>query len=154
MIGKCLVSLKTIPKPALLFIVCLMCEILTEFSTNVAMANIIIPVLAELCQEIEINPLYLMFPAALTTSMAFHTSAGTPGNAFVASLINIPKKDMILSGIGPSVITLLTYWSSFHTYGALFYEGLNNDTMTMEWAKTNASLKSVYNKDLLLYRNS
>lgn len=118
----------------ILLVVCLACQILTEFLTNVAAANIILPLLAELCVKFEINPLHLMLPAALSISMAFHSSIGTPGNAYVAILINIPKKVMIYCGIGPSIITLLTYWSTFPTYGIIFYGELNTFP---EWATNN-----------------
>lgn len=119
----------------ILFIVCLACQILTEFLTNVAAANIILPLLAELCTKYEVNPLHLMLPASLSMSMAFHSSIGTPGNAYVAILVNIPKRVMIYCGIGPTIITLLTYWSTFPTYGVIFY---GNHTIPY-WATNNST---------------
>lgn len=133
-IGKFGNYLKDVPPLGILFIVCLVCQIFTEFSSNVAAANIILPLLAQLCyplcENIKINPLYLMFPAAISISMSFHTSIGTPANAYVADLINIPKKVIFYCGFGPSIITLLTYWSTFPTYGTFLYKELNNATVT------------------------
>lgn len=117
----------------LLLAVCLVCQIFTEFVTNIVAANIILPFLAALCQKNERNPLFYMFPAALSISMAFHSSIGTPGNAYTAGLINIPKKELFFCGIGPSIITLLTYWTTFPTYGAVFYPNLNT---FQDWTKT------------------
>lgn len=48
MIANSLNILGDLPKPAILFIVILIAEFLTAFSSNVAIANIIIPVLAEM----------------------------------------------------------------------------------------------------------
>lgn len=106
----------------LLLVVCSVCQIFTEFISNVAAANIILPFLAAYCTRYQRNPINFMFPAALSINMAFHTRIGTPGNAYVAGLINIPTKELLFAGIGPSIITLLTYWSTFPTYGVLFYE--------------------------------
>lgn len=127
--GKYIKDIQNVPPLGLLFVVCLVCQICTEFLSNVAAANIILPFLAELCKKSEGKALYLMFPAALSISMAFHSSIGTPGNAYVAGLINISKKDLFYCGIGPSFITLLTYWSTFPTYGTFIYEELNNATV-------------------------
>lgn len=120
----------------LLLAVCLVCQIFTEFVSNIVAANIILPLLAALCQKNERNPIFYMFPAALSISMAFHSCIGTPGNAYTAGLINIPKKELFFCGIGPSIITLLTYWSTFPTYGAVFYENLNT---FQDWTPTRNS---------------
>lgn len=47
-LGEILSGLKPLPVLALLFIICLTGQILTEFTTNAAVANILLPVLAEL----------------------------------------------------------------------------------------------------------
>ncbi len=47
-LGDVLSGLKPLPVIALLFIICLTGQILTEFTTNAAVANVILPVLAEM----------------------------------------------------------------------------------------------------------
>lgn len=71
-LGEVLSGLKPLPVLALLFIICLAGQFLTEFTTNAAVANVILPVLAELALAIEIHPMYLMYPATLSCCMAFH----------------------------------------------------------------------------------
>lgn len=95
MLGNSLVGLKSLPPFLLLFIVCLTAQTLTEFTSNVAIANILLPVLAEMSIATEMHPLYLMFPAALSCCMAFHMPVGTPPNAIVASVVHIRTKDMV-----------------------------------------------------------
>lgn len=95
MIGQSLTGLKTLPFPLVVILICLTAQILTEFTSNVAIANILLPVLAQLSVEMEVHPLSLMFPAALSCSMAFHLPVGTPPNAIVAGLANISTKDMV-----------------------------------------------------------
>lgn len=95
MLGTSLVGLKDLPPMLLLFIVCLTAQTLTEFTSNVAIANILLPVLAEMSIATEMHPLFLMFPAALSCCMAFHMPVGTPPNAIVASMSHIRTKDMV-----------------------------------------------------------
>ncbi|XP_037030347.1 protein I'm not dead yet-like [Bradysia coprophila] len=119
---------------AISFIVCVICQIFTEFLSNTAAANIVMPILAAFCmhKKFEGHAIDVMFPAALSLSMAFHSSIGTPGNAYVADLINIPAKELFYCGIGPTIITLLTCWSTFPTYGNYIYEQIKmpNGTAT------------------------
>lgn len=132
LLGQSLSGLKTLPPLVLLFVVCLTAQTLTEFTSNVAICNIMLPVLAEMAIAIEIHPLYLMLPAALSCSMAFHMPVGTPPNAIVAGVGNIAIKDMAVAGIGPTIFTLLVVWGSFPTWGAIVYPELNTFP---DWAR-------------------
>lgn len=96
LIGKSLAQFGTLPPLLLLFCVCLTAGTLTEFTSNVAVANIMLPVLAEMALQIQIHPLLLMYPAALMCSMAFHMPVGTPPNAIAAEYTNIAMKDMVV----------------------------------------------------------
>ena len=100
MLGNSLGVLKVLPPLGILFCVCLAIQFVTEFSSNIAIANIVLPIVAEMCRALEIHPLYLMLPAALSCSMAFHLPVGTPPNAYVAGLVNIPTKDMVSIFLG------------------------------------------------------
>lgn len=132
LLGQSLSGLKTLPPLVLLFAVCLTAQTLTEFTSNVAICNIMLPVLAEMAIAIEIHPLYLMLPAALSCSYAFHMPVGTPPNAIVAGVGNIPIKDMAIAGIGPTIFTLVVVWASFPTWGAVVYPEL---ATFPEWAR-------------------
>lgn len=48
LLGQSLSGLKTLPPLLLLFVVCLTAQTLTEFTSNVAICNIMLPVLAEM----------------------------------------------------------------------------------------------------------
>ncbi|XP_058830398.1 protein I'm not dead yet [Topomyia yanbarensis] len=132
LLGQSLSGLKTLPPLVLLFVVCLTASTLTEFTSNVAICNIMLPVLAEMAIAIEIHPLYLMLPAQLCCSFAFHMPVGTPPNAIVAGVGNIQTKDMAIAGIGPSIFTLFVVWASFPTWGAVVYPEL---TSFPDWAR-------------------
>lgn len=125
LIGQSLAPLKDLPKLVLILVVCITAQTLTEFTSNVAIANILLPVLAEMAIAIGIHPLYLMYPAALSCCFAFHMPVGTPPNAIVAGVVNIRTKDMAIAGIGPSLFTLLVVWLSWPTWGTIVYPELN-----------------------------
>ncbi|XP_058458743.1 protein I'm not dead yet-like isoform X2 [Malaya genurostris] len=131
LLGKSLSGLQSLPPLALLFVVCLTAQTLTEFTSNVAICNILLPVLAEMAIVIKTHPLYLMLPAAMSCSYAFHLPVGTPPNAIVAGVGRLATKDMALAGIGPTVITLLVMWLGFPTWGSIVYPDVNTFP---EWA--------------------
>merc|ERR1719222_1569670 len=49
-------------------IVCILVAGLTEITSNVATANILLPVLAEVARATSTNPLYLMIPATVSAT--------------------------------------------------------------------------------------
>ncbi|XP_039443410.1 protein I'm not dead yet-like [Culex pipiens pallens] len=126
LLGQSLSGLQSLPPLVLLLVVCLAAQLLTEFTSNVAICNIILPVLAEMAIVIRTHPLYLMLPAAMSCSYAFHMPVGTPPNAIVAGVGRIAIKDMAVAGIGPTVITLLVMWLGFPTWGAIVYPEVNS----------------------------
>lgn len=159
MLGQSLNGLKDLPILVVLMLICLSAQVLTEFASNVAIANVMLPVLAQLSAEMQVHPLFLMFPAALSCSMAFHMPVGTPPNAIVAGVANIATKDMVsiktffisrklialastelknyllvfqaVAGIGSTLITFFVIWLGFPLYAPLIYTDLNTYP---EWA--------------------
>ncbi|XP_065359915.1 protein I'm not dead yet [Calliphora vicina] len=133
MIGSALIGLKALPHAVLLFVIIIVAVVLTAFSSNVAIANIMVPVLAEMAIAIEIHPLYLILPAGLACSMAFHLPVSTPPNALVAGYANIRTKDMAIAGIGPTVISIIVLFIFCQTWGLVVYPNL---TTFPDWART------------------
>lgn len=95
LIGSWLVRLKSLPSLVLTFIVCIACQLLTEISSNVAISNILLPILGEMAIQTNIHPLKLMLPAALSCSYAFMLPVGTPPNAFVSGVGHIRTSQMV-----------------------------------------------------------
>ncbi|XP_055698956.1 protein I'm not dead yet isoform X2 [Phlebotomus papatasi] len=151
LLGNSLAGLKTLPPLLLLFVVCLTASCLTEFTSNVAIANIMLPVLAEMAIAIEVHPLFLMYPAALSCSMAFHMPVGTPPNAIVAGVGNIATKDMAIAGIGPTIFTLIVVWASFPTWGAVVYPELSTFP---DWARHGSAAATVANATVTAIANA
>lgn len=113
--------------------VCLTLTFLTEFTTNVATISALLPVLAGLSLNLEIDPRLIMIPATLSTSCAFMLPIATPPNAIVFGSGRIRTQDMsrhgvVLNLIGVVLITVITFtW-------ALPRLGLDSEGPKPDWA--------------------
>lgn len=74
------------------------------FSSNTVTATIIIPIMIALAQNIEIAPLAIAMPAALTTSMAFILVTSSPTNVIPYSAGYFSIKDMAVAGVFVTLI--------------------------------------------------
>ncbi|CAH0713487.1 unnamed protein product, partial [Brenthis ino] len=145
MIGSSLNGLHGLPPALVLLVVVLVTQFITEFTSNVAIANLILPVLANMARTLDMDPRYLMIPATLACSMAFHMPVGTPPNAIVAGVAHIPTSKMAVGGIGPKIITTLIVWGAYPTWGSLIFKpediaALEKPTLTAATLKNNNTL--------------
>lgn len=150
MLGNALIGLEHLNPMLILFIVCVVAGTVTELTANIAVANILLPVLADMVNvslvrsallsieskvnlnlhdiklfqavAIKIHPLYLMIPATLSCSFSFHLPVGTPPNAIATAAGRIATKDFIIAGIGPSLITILVTTLSFASWGVFVFD--------------------------------
>ena len=76
-------GLDNLPQWGMVVVISIIIAGLTEVTSNVATANILLPVLAEVAIATKTNPLYLMIPATLSCSYAFMLPVATPPNAIV-----------------------------------------------------------------------
>lgn len=114
-IGNNLTSLEgTHPLTAILSVSSVM-TFTTEFTSNTATTQMIIPVLASIAVGIKINPLILIIPATVSASFAFMMPIATPPNAVVFGtgrirIIEMIKAGIIINIVGIIVVTLLFYF--------------------------------------------
>lgn len=90
---------KVVPLYLFLLIIVISTIILTEFMSNTASAAMLLPLLYSLSVQMEINPLFLIFPATVAASFGFMMPAETPPNAMVFSSGYVPQRDMIKAGL-------------------------------------------------------
>lgn len=112
----------SLPPLAVMTISSVFASTLTEFSSNVAVANVFLPVLAEMSKRAHLHPLYLMMPAALSCSHAFCLPVGTPPNAIAAAPCNLPTPEMVKSGLGVSLISMAVLLIVFPWLGQQIYQ--------------------------------
>ena len=132
LIGEQLTVLHVFPTPAIVLIVCLMTGFITEVTSNVATANILLPVLAELAVATRTNPLYLMIPATVTCSYAFMLPVATPPNAIVYSASGMKTSEMVTAGFVLNFLCIGINVVAVNTYGRFMFD---LDTFP-QWANT------------------
>ena len=101
------------PYLILLAVVTLM-SFLTELTSNVASTQMLLPVFASLAISSGNNPLLIMIPATLASSLAFMLPTATPPNAIVFGTNRIQIATMVRTGfflnmIGILVVVLITW---------------------------------------------
>lgn len=87
---------------------------LTELTSNTALAQMILPIMASVSVAVQLNPLLLMITAALSASMAFMLPVATPPNAIIFAserirIIDMAKVGFVMNIFGVIVISLMVY---------------------------------------------
>jgi sodium-dependent dicarboxylate transporter 2/3/5 len=95
---------------------------LTELTSNVASTQMLLPVFATLALSSGNNPLLLMIPATLASSLAFMLPTATPPNAIIFGTHRIRVATMVRTGFmlnmtGVVVVSLLTWLLGKTVYG-------------------------------------
>ena len=112
--GESLAFLQGMPLLLILLCITLFCTFLTELTSNVASANILLPILGgSLAPVLGVHPLVLMVPATMAVSCAFMLPVATPPNAIVfgSGRITIPRMaraGLLLNLVGVVLIPCIT----------------------------------------------
>ena len=104
-----------LPVILLMFVLCLGVTLLTETTSNMASATLLMPVLVAAAAGMGLAPELLMVPAVISTSCAFMLPIATAPNAIVYSTRHVTVKLMVregvvLSVVGAGVISVLSYY--------------------------------------------
>lgn len=113
-IGNLASGLRDWPPVAIIATLCFSVTFLSEFTSNTATANILMPILAATAKANGMNPALLMIPATLSNSLAFMMPVGTPPNAIAYGTGHVKIRDMIRAGfvlniIGAIIVTLFCW---------------------------------------------
>lgn len=106
-LGQQMVQLQHVHLVVLIFIIALSVNFLTEITSNVATASIMLPIVASLAQSVNVHPYGLMIAATMAASCAFMLPVATPPNAIVFSFGHVQMKDMIRTGFFLNLTTTL-----------------------------------------------
>jgi sodium-dependent dicarboxylate transporter 2/3/5 len=95
--------------------VCLVMTFLTEFTSNVASTQLVLPLLAALAVAQGIPPLLLMIAATFSASMAFMLPVATPPNAvaFASGRLRVSemcRAGLLLNLVGVGLVSLVVYY--------------------------------------------
>ncbi len=106
-IGTQLTVISDVPFWLILLLVILLVNLLSEVTSNVATATMILPILASFAAAVDVHPYGLMVGASAAASCAFMLPVATPPNAIVFGSGYIEMKDMIRAGFWLSMISVV-----------------------------------------------
>ncbi|MGD9634274.1 MAG: DASS family sodium-coupled anion symporter [Pirellulales bacterium] len=113
-IGSLVDRLQDWPTLAVIGTLCLLVTFFSEFTSNTATSNILMPILAAAAVANKLDPALLMFPATLSNSLAFMMPVGTPPNALVFATGRVRIADMVRYGfilnLASTAIVTLVCW--------------------------------------------
>lgn len=120
-IGESLSSASKLGHIPLLATITTLMTFLTEFTSNTATTEMMLPVISGLATEINIHPLFLMIPITLAASLAFMFPVATPPNAVVFGTGKLKMMDMVKAGfivniIGIILVIVLMYFWGTHVF--------------------------------------
>jgi solute carrier family 13 (sodium-dependent dicarboxylate transporter), member 2/3/5 len=99
----------------LIFGLCILITIISEFASNVACIQLMLPILIAIQQTMGVHPLILMIPATLAASIGFMLPVATAPNTIVFGSKRLKVKDMLRAGLvldvmGILLVTLAAYF--------------------------------------------
>jgi sodium-dependent dicarboxylate transporter 2/3/5 len=106
-LGGQLVGLQGLPLMALLIVLILAVNFLTEITSNLATTSVILPILVPLALTINVHPYGLMIGAAVAASCAFMLPVATPPNALVFGTGYFKISTMLKAGVWLNLISAL-----------------------------------------------
>jgi sodium-dependent dicarboxylate transporter 2/3/5 len=114
-IGTQIIQFDNLPLFALLFVMVLAVNFLTEITSNLATTAMLLPVIAPIALVLDVHPFTLMVGITVAASCAFMLPVATPPNAIVFGSGYLKIPDMLRTGILMNVIsviliTLITYY--------------------------------------------
>lgn len=106
-IGSQFVFLDYLAFGLFLLIVVAAVNFLTEVTSNVATASMILPILAAVASSLGVHPFGLMVGATLAASCAFMLPVATPPNAVVFGAGYLRMNDMVKAGVWMNILSIL-----------------------------------------------
>ena len=98
-IGNGLSSLGSLSPIIMILVIALVVQALTEFTSNTATTEMVLPIIASMAVAMNVHPLFFMIPATLSASLAFMFPVGTPPNAVVFGSQRLKMSEMAKVGV-------------------------------------------------------
>ncbi len=103
-----------VPTWLMLLLICLVVTFMTEVTSNTATSSLLMPLLASASVVMEVDPMLLMVPAAMSASCAFMLPVATAPNAVIYGSGRVRVADMARAGlalnlVGAVVISAVCY---------------------------------------------
>lgn len=107
LVGNGFASMQMNSPTVAVFSVSFVLTFLTEITSNTAITNLILPIIAEASKAMQIDPRLLMIPATLSASCAFMMPVASPTQAIVFGSGYVRMRDMIKGGLWFNLIGIV-----------------------------------------------
>lgn len=104
----------------LIFMLCMFIAVISEFASNVASIQLMLPIIIAIQQTTNVHPLLLMIPATLAASLGFMLPVATAPNTIVFGSKRLQVKDMLKAGFALDVIGVLLITLSIYFISSMF----------------------------------
>ncbi len=121
-LGGLLVSADSLSSNELVATLTAMMSLLTEFTSNTATTEMILPIIGGLASEIQVNPLLIMIPVTLAASMAFMIPIATPPNAIVFGTGRLTMLQMMKTGFFINIVAIIVISVFTLTWGTVVFD--------------------------------
>ncbi|CAF1269355.1 unnamed protein product [Adineta ricciae] len=95
------------PQAAIILIVTVISAVFTEFTSNLACASILFPILDSIAKTANIHPGRLILPSCMAVSLSFMLPIATPPNAMIFMNSNMRSRDLLVAGLGMKIIGIV-----------------------------------------------
>lgn len=104
----------------LIFGMCILITIISEFASNVACIQLMLPILIAVQQTMQVHPLILMIPATLAASLGFMLPVATAPNTIVFGSRRLKVADMLRAGFALDIVGILLITASVYIISRMF----------------------------------
>jgi solute carrier family 13 (sodium-dependent dicarboxylate transporter), member 2/3/5 len=121
-IGEHLTGLQSVSPILIILITAFMVSFLTELTSNTAVTQMLLPIVASVSIAIGLNPLLLMFTVTLSASMAFMLPVATPPNTIIfaggrVKIFEMAKTGFAFNLVGVIIVSFLVYFLGSLIFG-------------------------------------
>ncbi|XP_059151134.1 solute carrier family 13 member 2-like [Physella acuta] len=109
----------------ILFMICYITAAATEVTSNMAIANLFLPIVSQLAINTGVHPLYYMLPTTLACTFAFMLPVATAPNALVFSYGRLSMRDMAQTGLMLNLLAVPCSIAVTSTIGDLLFDFAN-----------------------------
>lgn len=107
-VGRAFQGIGGLPVWLIIMLVVAAVAFLSELASNTAVATAILPVLAAAAPALGVDPIRLLVPATLASSLAFMLPVGTPPNTIVYATGLTSVRQMVRTGFWLNILAILT----------------------------------------------
>ncbi len=115
-------SLNILPEVLIILGLCTFMTFFTEFTSNTASIQLMLPVIFALTKSIDVHPLLFMIPITFSASFAFMLPIATPPNTIIFGSDRIKIKDMARTGVILNIIGVILITLAMLSLGKLIFD--------------------------------